>query len=174
MPISPPSAATAADPNRIDALIASNTANFVFIILPILSQHWLAVVAALAAVSLLASGCAPSSASPPVSLPIPQTGEVTFYLSLPTTSTTGLSAAATKVATAGSPDYRHFSSLDQAARQFGATHSVNSTAADAIEQVRAVTGGGAHYAFECVGHPDGLATAYAVTRRGVPPVAGTT
>lgn len=52
------------------------------------------------------------------------------------------------------------------ARQFGATHAVNSMAADAIEQARAVTGGGAHYAFECVGHPDGLATAYAVTRRG--------
>src|SRR5262249_4720334 len=52
------------------------------------------------------------------------------------------------------------------ARQFGATHAIDSTAADAFEQVRVVTGGGAHFAFECVGHPDGLATAYAVTRRG--------
>jgi alcohol dehydrogenase len=52
------------------------------------------------------------------------------------------------------------------ARQFGATHAVNAAAPDAIDQIRAVTGGGAHYAFECVGHPNGLSTAYAATRRG--------
>ncbi len=52
------------------------------------------------------------------------------------------------------------------AGQLGATHAVNIGGSDAVEQVRAITGGGAHYAFECVGHPDGLATAYAVTRRG--------
>lgn len=52
------------------------------------------------------------------------------------------------------------------ARECGATNAVNADATDAIEQIRAVTGGGAHYAFECVGHPAGLSTAYAATRRG--------
>jgi hypothetical protein len=51
---------------------------------------------------------------------VPQPGEVTFYLSLPS-SADGLSEAATKAATPGSPDHRHFSWLDVAARQFGAT-----------------------------------------------------
>jgi subtilase family serine protease len=80
----------------------------------------LAAVAVLAAVSLLASACTSSNAGPPVSLPVPKSGEVTFYLSLPS-SAAGLSEAATKVGTPGSSDYRHFSSLDAAARQFGAT-----------------------------------------------------
>jgi hypothetical protein len=74
------------------------------------------VVVALAVVSLLAVGCTPKSARPPVS----KTGEVTFYLSLPG-ATTGLGEAATRVATPGSSRYRHFSSLDNAARQFGAS-----------------------------------------------------
>ncbi|HKD35931.1 MAG TPA: zinc-binding dehydrogenase, partial [Pirellulales bacterium] len=52
------------------------------------------------------------------------------------------------------------------ARQCGATHAVNADAPDVVEQIRAITGGGAHYAFECVGHPAGLSTAYAATRRG--------
>jgi hypothetical protein len=77
-------------------------------------------VAALVVVSLLVSGCTSSSARPPVSLPAPKAGEVTFYLSLPS-STTGLGQTAAKVATPGSSEYRHFSSLDKAARQFGAT-----------------------------------------------------
>jgi subtilase family serine protease len=91
----------------------------------------LAVVAALAAVSLLASGCTSSSADPPVSLPVPKTGDVTFYLSLPH-ATTALSDAAAKVATVGSTDYRHFSSLDKAARQFGATDAHISAVADSV------------------------------------------
>ena len=52
------------------------------------------------------------------------------------------------------------------ARKFGATHVVPATAADAGEQICAVTNGGADYALECAGHPDGLALAYAATRRG--------
>jgi alcohol dehydrogenase len=52
------------------------------------------------------------------------------------------------------------------ARQFGATHTVNAAAPDALDQIQAATGGGAHYAFECVGHPAGLAQSYAATRRG--------
>jgi subtilase family serine protease len=59
---------------------------------------------------------------------VPKTAEVTFYLSLPS-SRAGLGEAAAKVATPGSPDYRHFSSLDQAARQFGAADAqINSVA----------------------------------------------
>ena len=79
-----------------------------------------AAAAVLAAVSLLASGCGPGSPGPPVSLPPPRTGEVTFYLSLPA-SKASLSAAAAKVATPGSAGYREFSSLTAAASRFGAT-----------------------------------------------------
>jgi subtilase family serine protease len=55
-----------------------------------------------------------------VSLSAPKTGEVTFYLSLPA-STTPLSQAAAAVGTPGASNYRHFSSLASAASQFGAT-----------------------------------------------------
>ena len=91
----------------------------------------LAAVAVLAAVSLLASACTSSSADTPVSLPVPKTGDVTFYLSLPN-STTALSEAAAKVATPGSADYRHFSSLDTAARQFGATDAQINAVAESV------------------------------------------
>jgi len=76
--------------------------------------------AAVAVVALLASGCVPGTARAPVSLPVPKAGDVTFYLSLPS-STSGLGAAAADAATPGSSGYRHFSSLDRAAGQFGAT-----------------------------------------------------
>jgi kumamolisin len=66
-----------------------------------------------------------------VSLPVPKTGEVTFYLSLPG-STTGLGQAVARVATPGSSQYRHFSSLDTAARQFGATDAQINTVAKSI------------------------------------------
>ena len=54
----------------------------------------------------------------------------------------------------------------QLARELGATHTVLATDADAVEQIRAATGGGAHFAFETVGSEQVLAQAYAVTRRG--------
>ena len=79
------------------------------------------VISVLVTASLLASGC--SSASPPpvpISQPVPKSGEITFYLSLPS-STTALDEAATKVSTPGSAQYRHFMSLGSAASQFGAT-----------------------------------------------------
>jgi subtilase family serine protease len=66
-----------------------------------------------------------------VYLPVPKTGEVTFYLSLPA-STTGLSDAAAKVATPGSATYRHFRSLASAARQFGATDAQINAVAQSI------------------------------------------
>jgi subtilase family serine protease len=90
-------------------------------------------VAALVVVSLLASGCTSRSAPAPapVSLPVPKTSEVTFYLSLPG-STTGLGQAVTSVATPGSSEYRQFSSLDKAARQFGATDAQINTVAKSI------------------------------------------
>jgi subtilase family serine protease len=91
-----------------------------------------AVAAALVVVASLSCGCAPSPATAPVSLPIPQAGDVTFYLSLPTAPVAGLSAAASSAATPGSPDYRHFSSLDQAARQFGATDAQINAVATSI------------------------------------------
>ena len=92
----------------------------------------------LAAISLLASGCASRSPAPPVSLPVslpvPKTGEVTFYLSLPA-STAGLSAAAAKVATPGSSTYRHFSSLATAAGQFGATDAQVNAVARSVQSL---------------------------------------
>jgi subtilase family serine protease len=94
----------------------------------------LATVTVLAALSLLASGCASGSPAPPVSLPVPKTGEVTFYLSLPA-STTGLSAAAAKVATPGSSSYRHFSSLATAAGQFGATDAQVNAVARSVQSL---------------------------------------
>lgn len=48
----------------------------------------------------------------------------------------------------------------------GATHAVDASGGDAATQVRAITGGGAHYAFEVVGSERVLAEAYAATRRG--------
>jgi subtilase family serine protease len=80
----------------------------------------LATVTVLAAVSVLASGCSSSPAPPPVSLPVSQAGDITFYLSLPA-STAGLDQAAAKAAMPGSSTYRHFTSLATAASRFGAT-----------------------------------------------------
>jgi subtilase family serine protease len=88
-------------------------------------------VAALVVVSLLVSGCTSRSARAPVSLPVPKAGEVTFYLSLPG-STTGLGQAVAGVATPGSSEYRQFSSLDKAARQFGATDAQINTVAESV------------------------------------------
>jgi hypothetical protein len=102
-------------------------------------------ITALAAASLLASGCTSASptahvsASPgllhvPVSLPAPESGEITFYLSLPA-SMAALDKAAASASTPGSPRYRHFSSLGEAARQFGATDTQINTVAAAMSSV---------------------------------------
>ena len=63
------------------------------------------------------------------------------------------------------------------ARSFGATHTVNASELDVIEGVRDLTGGeGVDYAFEVVGNPRTIATAYQAVRRagtavavGIPP-----
>ena len=52
------------------------------------------------------------------------------------------------------------------AQALGATTVVDARDADAIEQVRAATAGGADYAFETVGSAKVLEQAYAATRRG--------
>jgi len=54
------------------------------------------------------------------------------------------------------------------ARQFGATDTVNGSAGDAVEQVRALTGGGVDYAFEVIGNGKTVEQAIQMTR-----VAGT-
>ena len=89
-------------------------------------------VIALAVVSVVLVGCSSTSAPAPVLLPVPKTGEVTFYLSLPS-STTELGKAAVSVATPGSSRYRHFSSLDTAADQFGATDEQINDVAESIK-----------------------------------------
>jgi alcohol dehydrogenase len=52
------------------------------------------------------------------------------------------------------------------AAQAGATATVNAGAAEGIEQVRALTGGGADFAFEFAGVARALDNAYKMTRRG--------
>jgi len=54
------------------------------------------------------------------------------------------------------------------ARQFGATDTVNASNGDAVEQVRALTGGGVDYAFEVIGNGKTVEQAIQMTR-----VAGT-
>jgi alcohol dehydrogenase len=52
------------------------------------------------------------------------------------------------------------------ARQMGATHTVNATAKDAVQQVKAITGGGVEFAFEMASSVKALDMAYRVTKRG--------
>jgi len=52
------------------------------------------------------------------------------------------------------------------ARSLGATHGVNARAPDAVEQVRAASGGGVDFAFEMAGSVQAMELAYRVTRRG--------
>ena len=52
------------------------------------------------------------------------------------------------------------------ARQLGADAVFDAGEADVVEQVKAATGGGVDFAFECVGKVQAMETAYAVTRRG--------
>jgi subtilase family serine protease len=89
--------------------------------------------ALVATVALVAAGCTSSASPPPVSLPTPTTGEITFYLSLPTSTTSSLSDVAASVATPGSSDYRHFPPLDAAALRFGATDAQISTVAQSVQ-----------------------------------------
>ncbi|MDT7838089.1 zinc-dependent alcohol dehydrogenase family protein [Aquabacterium sp. OR-4] len=52
------------------------------------------------------------------------------------------------------------------ARELGATATVNASAPDAAEQVRALTRGGVDYAFEMAGAIPAMELAWAITRRG--------
>lgn len=52
------------------------------------------------------------------------------------------------------------------ARQLGATDTVNARAPDAIQQVKDLTGGGVHFAFEMAGSVQAMELAYRITRRG--------
>jgi alcohol dehydrogenase len=52
------------------------------------------------------------------------------------------------------------------ARTLGATHAVDAKSPDAVEEIRALTGGGAEYAFELAGSVPALETAVRATRRG--------
>jgi alcohol dehydrogenase len=52
------------------------------------------------------------------------------------------------------------------AKQMGATHTVNAASPDAVEQVKAVSGGGVEFAFEMASSVKALELAYKVTRRG--------
>ena len=50
---------------------------------------------------------------------------------------------------------------------FGATHTINpKTAGDAVQNIMALTGGGAEYTFECIGNAKVIEQAFAATRKG--------
>jgi alcohol dehydrogenase len=52
------------------------------------------------------------------------------------------------------------------ASQMGATRTINATSPDAVEQVKAITGGGVEFAFEMASSVKALELAYKITRRG--------
>ncbi len=52
------------------------------------------------------------------------------------------------------------------ARQMGATHTIDATSPDAVEQVKAISGGGVEFAFEMASSVKALELAYRITRRG--------
>ncbi len=52
------------------------------------------------------------------------------------------------------------------ARQMGATHTIDATSPDAVEQVKAISGGGVEFAFEMASSVKALELAYKITRRG--------
>ncbi len=52
------------------------------------------------------------------------------------------------------------------ARQLGATHTVNATDPNAVEQIRDISGGGVEYGFEMASSAKALDLAYKATRRG--------
>ena len=61
------------------------------------------------------------------------------------------------------------------ARQFGATHTVDAAAGNAVEQVRMLSGSGVDYAFEAVGTPETLRQAYdMLAKRGLAVAVGVT
>jgi len=62
------------------------------------------------------------------------------------------------------------------ARQFGATHTVNASKGNPVEQVRGLTGGrGVDYAFEVIGHPATMRQAYdCLAKRGTAVIVGVT
>ena len=86
------------------------------------------------AVSTLVLSCGSTSAPPPVGLPASQAGQIVFYLSLPS-SANALDQASAQAATPGSAQYRHFSSLTNAAGKFGATSSQIVTVAKSIKSL---------------------------------------
>ena len=94
----------------------------------------LATITVLAGVTVLASGCSSGSPAPPVSLPAPKTGEITFYLSLPA-SMAGLEQAAEKASQPGSPAYRQFIPLDTSASRFGATDTQINAIAQSVRSL---------------------------------------
>jgi S-(hydroxymethyl)glutathione dehydrogenase/alcohol dehydrogenase len=52
------------------------------------------------------------------------------------------------------------------ARQFGATHFVNASEKEPVEAVRALTDGGADYAFEVIGKPEAISQAFDMVHAG--------
>ena len=52
------------------------------------------------------------------------------------------------------------------AKQMGATHTINAASPDAVEQVKAITGGGVEFAFEMASSVKALEMSYKITKRG--------
>lgn len=90
------------------------------------------VVAVLLACACMSGGFAPPPRNSAVFIPATRSGEVTFYLALPS-SARALAQAAVTVSMPRSPHYRRFVSLDAAGRQFGATDAQIATVGDAVK-----------------------------------------
>ncbi len=52
------------------------------------------------------------------------------------------------------------------ARHFGATHTIDASKVDAVEEIQKITGGGANYTFEAVGHPQLMRNCWDATAKG--------
>ena len=52
------------------------------------------------------------------------------------------------------------------AKELGATHTIDASQGDAVEKIREITGGGAHYTFEAIGNKDVAEQAFDALRAG--------
>lgn len=84
--------------------------------------------------AMMLYACSAAQPDVDVSLPAPQTGVVTFYLSLPS-SAAELAQAANAVATPGSGQYRRFVSEADAALKYGASDDQINAVTDSIKKL---------------------------------------
>lgn len=88
-------------------------------------------------------------------------------IGLSTINAAQLAGAAKVIAVDRDPNKKGFAEL------FGATHFVDASQGDTVEQIKQITGGGVHYSFECVGLKTTAEQSFAALRdRGVSTLIG--